>query len=54
MYMRQIYREESKARLAQKQDDKLPRKKEDVSMQKQKEQIEDRQLDNYTQTLLRM
>ncbi|MGA9152746.1 MAG: hypothetical protein WBZ36_19385 [Candidatus Nitrosopolaris sp.] len=48
---------ESKATVTipQKEDGKLPRKKEDVLLlQKQKEQIEDRQLDNYIQTLARM
>jgi hypothetical protein len=41
--------------IRQKQDGKLPRKKEDVLLlQKQKEQIEDRQLDNYIQTLARI
>jgi hypothetical protein len=48
---------ESKATVTipQKEDGKLPRKKEDVLLlQKQKEQIEDRQLDNYIQTLARI
>jgi hypothetical protein len=48
---------ESKATVTipQKGDRKLPRKKEDVLLlQMQKEQIEDRQLDNFIQTLARI